>query len=172
MNIHRICTIALKLFLPFLITTIWGCGGENQHVSFDLDGDSQVAGMIVKAPKDERYSVKIEYFYKSGDLSDRSILWNGLGGQRLVGPSKFGEIGASFDVHVKILEAESGRVIYENTIVAPKLSSWGDGFLCSEVADVYLKAGSYQLLVQRDGAAGPIGSYRAQIIFAKAFYGK
>ncbi|MBO1537002.1 DUF5625 family protein [Pseudomonas sp. OA65] len=141
-------------------------------MDFSLDGQNGLSEMVVDVSNDDRYSIRLDYHYNAADKSARQTLWREVGGLQLVSSGKAVEIGAPFDVSILIKETSSGKVVHESISKTPKLSSWGEGVLHAEIADLFLKSGRYRLLVRREGAVANIKSSRTTITFIKAFYGK
>ncbi|WP_144419451.1 hypothetical protein [Pseudomonas brassicacearum] len=155
----------------FLFATV-NIRAEGQRVELRLEGSSSVSEKLVDVPRDSRYSIRVDYYYDAHNLASRADLWRAVGGLHMEAPGKAVESGAPFDVQVQLIEESSGRQVYKATKKNPKLSSWGEGVLHAEVADLFLKSGRYRLIVRRDGSAESIRPNSATVTFIKAFYGK
>ncbi len=134
-----------------------------------LKTSGAVAGVVVRVPQADSYSVRLDYFYPATDLAARTAVWDGAGGRRQNAAGEWTEPGAPFNVFLRIYDIDDAVVIQDRRISHPALTSWDTGVLHAELSEVRLQRGRYQVTVERRGNAGALSEARAGISVISAY---
>ena len=147
-------TLSPPLAVPFAI------GTAGSQLSFPLE--------ITKA---QTYSITLEYLYSKGK---HDSVWKLVGGSTQERNGKWAELGAPLSLRVRVTQdgATSTPVKFDKEVVAPRLSSWGEGVLDAKITDLQLAPGHYIITAENLINAPDLQTIKARLCVVKAYLGK
>jgi len=123
------------------------------------------------------YGIDLTYLYGRGEISvnDRTLVWHLVGGSEKNSKTRqWEEPGAPLELEILLRREEPGKTVevLRRHVVQPRLSSWGEDTLTTELAAARLPSGRYHLIVRSLAAAPMLQDIRARIDVIRAYRGK
>ena len=135
-------------------------------------GASAVARIQVQ--EDFIYAAELQYEFKENDPNDRSQQWKLAGGSTKIGSGNWIEPCAPLKVSIKVhrKELKSLKLLAEEIVERPCLSSWGATSLNAELFAILLTPGTYEFTVESIETAPSFIGARTSLRVGKAYRGK
>lgn len=142
------------LFVPFAVER------AGNRISFDM--------IITEA---HIYSIQLRYLYEKGD---RDRVWKLVGGSIKDESGKWIELGAPVTLHINVTQTENDAALtkLDEQVIAPRLSSSGDGVLNAKIDDIQLAPGRYTITAESLKDAPELASFTTQLSIVRAYLGK